>query len=418
MLNIDAKKEITLENYRGIIEDSLYEEIIELSEKLKGIRICHINATSYGGGVAEILHQEIPLARSLGLKVSWKVISADPEFFDVTKKVHNALQGGDIDITDKEWHLYEACNIDLAKKVNTDDFDVIFIHDPQPAKIISCLEKGNAKWVWRCHIDTSAPNKKVAEYFLKFLNLYDASIFTLKDYVFKGFGGKTFTIPPAIDPLSDKNRLISKEKAGDIIQKFGVGISRLLIAQVSRFDPWKDPLGVIDAYRLVKEKIPEVQLAYVGSMADDDPEAQEIFKQLKKHVGGDEDVFLLSNLDGVHDLEINAFQTYPDVVLQKSLKEGFGLTVSEALWKGTPVIGGDVGGIPMQIRNGVDGFLVNDINDCAKKIIYLLENKNVAAKMGQAGREHVRKNFLLPRLLRDELILAQQLLFVENSILK
>lgn len=409
MISVVTKPCVTIEDYKGVIDDSLFYELKELAEKLKNVRVCHINATSYGGGVAEILTKEIPLAQSLDLKFAWKTITAEPAFFDVTKKIHNGLQGDPLIISKEEWALYASCNVEMEKLLNASDYDVFFVHDPQPAEIINCVGDNKAKWVWRCHIDTSETNQDIADYFMKFLHLYDASIFTMKDYIFKGLDEKVFIIPPAIDIKGDKNKHLSQEEAQKIIKGFGIDTERPLVTQVSRFDPWKDPLGVVDAYRIAKKEIPELQLGMIGSMADDDPEGIKIFEDLKKYAGEDEDIFLLSNHDNIHDLEVNAFQTASDVIIQKSTKEGFGLTVSEALWKETPVIGGNVGGIPTQITEGENGFLVNSISECADKMIYLIQNKELARDMGRLGKEHVRKNFLLPRLLRDELKVIEKL---------
>lgn len=409
MISVATKPSVVIEDYKGVIDDSLFDEIHELAQKLRDVRVCHVNATSYGGGVAEILQKEIPLAKSLDLRFDWKTISAYPEFFDVTKKIHNALQGNPLTISDKEWQIYASCNVDQIKRIKSSDYDVFFIHDPQPAEIINCIGKNGAKWVWRCHIDTSEPNQKVADYFLKFLHMYDASIFTMQDYVFKGLDSQAFIIPPAIDALSEKNRHMSRDEAQGIIEGFRIDTSRPLATQVSRFDPWKDPIGVVEAYKKAREKVPDLQLVMIGSMASDDPEGQQIFDEVKRHANGDKNIFLLSNQDGVNDREVNAFQTYSDVIIQKSTKEGFGLTVSEALWKETPVIGGNVGGIPTQITDGETGFLVNNIDECAEKIIYLIQNKDIAHEMGKKGREVVRQNFLLPRLLRDELKVIEQL---------
>lgn len=409
MISVATKPSVIIEDYKGVISDSLFDEISDLAKKLKNIRVCHVNATSYGGGVAEILMKEIPLAHSLDLKFDWKNITAEPAFFDVTKKIHNALQGDPLTISEKEWQTYSACNIDQIKRINPKDYDIFFIHDPQPAEIINCIGKNDAKWVWRCHIDTSEPNQKVAGYFLKFLHMYDASIFTMKDYILKGMTEEIFIIPPAIDALSDKNKFMSHDEAKKIIERFGVDTSRPIVTQVSRFDPWKDPIGVVEAYKIAEKKIPGSQLVMIGSMADDDPEGQQIFNEVKKHANGDKNIFLLSNQDGINDIEVNAFQTYSDAIIQKSTKEGFGLTVSEALWKETPVIGGNVGGIPTQIEDGKTGFLVNSIEQCAEKMVYLLQNKEEAREMGKRGREVVRQKFLLPRLLRDELKVIERL---------
>lgn len=410
MNRVVLKEQTKIDDYKGIISDGLFNELITLADRLKNARVCHINATSYGGGVAEILRKEIPLAKSLGLNFDWKAVSAKSDFFDVTKKIHNGLQGADIKISEDEWKLYGACNHNLSKVLNVHDYDIILIHDPQPAEIINCIGKNGAKWIWRCHIDTSEPNLEIANYFLKFLHMYDASIFTMREYILKGMLGDIFIIPPAIDALSDKNRPMSRKEAENIVKRFGINPEKPLITQVSRFDPWKDPVGVVDAYKIAKVKNPDLQLAMVGSMADDDPEGMQIFKDLERYAGDDKDIFLLSNHDGLNDLEVNAFQKYSSVVLQKSTKEGFGLTVSEALWKETPVIGGNVGGIPTQIEDGKNGFLVNNVEECAEKITYLINHHGIAHEMGKRGKEAVRQKFLLPRLLCDELKVIEKLL--------
>jgi len=409
MNRVITKEDVAIDDYKGIISDSLFFELKGLAEKLKHLKVCHVNATSYGGGVAEILTKEIPLAESLGLNFHWKVISADPKFFDVTKKIHNGLQGADVDISEKEWQLFSNCNLGMTNHLDVHNYDIVFIHDPQPAEIIDCIGKNGAKWVWRCHIDTSEPNQKVADYFLKFLHKYDASIFTMQDYVFKGLDCPAYIIPPAIDALSEKNSHMDREVARQIVAKFGIDTSRPLVTQVSRFDPWKDPIGVVEAYKIAEKKIPDLQLVMIGSMADDDPEGQQIFDEVKRHANGDKNIFLLSNQDGVNDIEVNAFQTYSDVIIQKSTKEGFGLTVSEALWKETPVIGGNVGGIPTQIEDGKTGFLVNSVEECAEKIIFLIQNNGLAHEMGKRGKEVVRQKYLLPRLLRDELKVIEKM---------
>ncbi len=407
---VKTQKKVGIDLYKGVIDDSLFDEVVALAKKLKDVRVCHVNATSYGGGVAEILQKEIPLARGMGLHFDWKTVSAKDEFFDVTKKIHNGLQGADLKISEKEWDIYQSCNIDQVRRINPNDYDVFFIHDPQPAEIVSCIGKNGAKWVWRCHIDTAEPNQAIADYFLKFLNMYDAAIFTMKEYVFKGMEEDIFIIEPAIDPLAIKNRHLSHREAANLVRGFHIDVTKPLVTQVSRFDPWKDPMGVVDAYKIAKKEIPELQLAMVGSMADDDPEGMEIYEELKEYAGDDKDIYVLTNHDALHDIEVNAFQAFSDVIVQKSIREGFGLTVSEALWKETPVIGGNVGGIPTQIRDGETGFLVNNVEECAEKIEYLVQNKDAAKQMGRKGKEDVREKFLLPRLLRDELRLIEKIL--------
>lgn len=394
-------------DYRTIIEENLYQEILTLSQDLKGAKVLHLNATAYGGGVAEILQNLIPLTNDLGLKTSWKVLKPDVNFFIVTKKIHNALQGTDRDLTKEEWRIYENFSKKLAREIDH-NYDFIIIHDPQPAALLHYIKENTTKvkWIWRCHIDTSLRNPETANYFMKFLKNYDACIYSLKNFIFtKSIVKNVKIIPPVIDPLSEKNISLSKDEIKRILKNFGIEGDNL-IAQVSRFDRAKDPLGVMMAFIVAKQKIPDLKLALVGSMAADDPESYNVFQEASTLASEMKDVFIFRDLS---DFDINAFQAGSKIILQKSIREGFGLTVSEALWKGTPVIGGNAGGIPLQIIDGKSGYLVSNIEECSQKIISLLRREETRKKMGEIGREHVRKNFLLPRLLRDELKLFLEL---------
>jgi trehalose synthase len=283
-------------------------------------------------------------------------------------------------------------------------WDVIIIHDPQPAGIKRHVPDKGAHWVWRCHIDLSTPNEGAVEHMVPLIREYDNTVFHLQDYVPEALdGGRDGVriVPPAIDPLSPKNMALSPEDAAFVCDQFGIDVDRPLMCQVSRFDPWKDPMGVIDAYRVVKKEMPEVQLALVGSMALDDPEGWEFFNSTMAYADGDPDVHILNNFNNVGAIEVNAFQSQADVVIQKSTREGFGLTVSEALWKARPFIGGDVGGIPLQVEDGETGFLVSTPEDCADRSIRILSEPDLGKQLGRSGKEHVRRNFLTPRLLRD-----------------
>lgn len=398
-----------LHDYRGIVEDALLEEIHRLAEGLRGARVLHINATAFGGGVAEILQSLVPLMRDVGLDAHWQVIFGDDPFFQVTKACHNGLQGMDIPFTPEMQAIWAQYNRENASRLEG-EYDFIVVHDPQPAGLRRFTQgRGGKHWIWRCHIDTSHPNPAYWDFFLPYLLDHDAVVFTLQDYVGPGLTGlPVFIIPPTIDPLTPKNRPMPLEKAQDMVARFGVDPRRPLLLQVARFDPWKDPLGVIDAYRLVKREVPGVQLALVGIMAHDDPEGWFYLDRVLRHAGEDFDIFVLHNFHGVGPVEVAAFLTVAAVVVQKSLREGFGLAVTEALWKGKPVVGGRVGGIPLQVLDGKTGFLVDSVEDAADRILYLLCHPEEARRMGQAGQEHVRRHFLLPRLLRDYLNMFHQ----------
>lgn len=379
----------------------------------------HVNATAFGGGVAELLATLVPLMRDAGLDAHWQVIEGAPEFFHVTKAFHNGLQGMDVSLTQRDFDTFLHYNRLNAERLST-DWDFIILHDPQPAAMARLVQEreqrpagaaaGKPRWIWRCHIDLSSPNPVVRDFLRPWLEAYDAGIFTLRRYAGTGLQLPIIAeIPPSIDPLSPKNAAMSEEEARGIVGRLGVDTGRPLITQVSRFDPWKDPLGVIDAFRLVQERVPGVQLAMVGSLAHDDPEGQLYYDKTKDHAGGDPDIHLYTNLDGVADREVNAFQRVSQVILQKSLREGFGLTVSEALWKGTPVVGGNAGGIPIQIDDGVCGYLVESVQEAAERATYLLQHPGEAAEMGRAGQEKVRRRFLSTRNLLDYLHLFQRL---------
>jgi trehalose synthase len=291
------------------------------------------------------------------------------------------------------------------------NYDFVVVHDPQPAGLLHFNVSATSKhWIWRSHIDTSQPNPAFWDFFIRYVGMYDALIFTMRQYVGPGLEGSHLAIiPPTIDPRWLKNAPIPAEDVNRVIAGFGIDTLRLLLTQVSRFDPWKDPLGVIDAYRLVKQEIPDVQLALVGSMAHDDPEGWFYLDRTLRHAGEDDDIYVLHNFTGVGAFEVGCFQSASDVVIQKSTREGFGLVVTEGLWKSKPVVGGNVGGIPLQVIDGETGFLVESVQACADKTLHLLQKPDEAKRMGKAGREHVRRNFLITRHLRDYLQLFQDL---------
>jgi trehalose synthase len=388
-----------LGDYRHLIGRTLVDEINELAEPLKGKRVLHVSATALGGGVSEILYALVPLMRDAGLEADWHIVIGREEFFNVTKLMHNALQGNPQGLSGDDWEIFERYNQLNANELEG-EYDYYIIHDPQPAALRKYLPDAEGRWIWRCHIDLSTPNQDVLQRMIPLIETYDAKVFHLQSYVPMGVDGKVEIVPPAIDPLSPKNMALSPEDAAFVCDQFGVDVDRPLICQVSRFDPWKDPLGVIDAYRIVKEER-DVQLALVGSMATDDPEGWDFFQRTIEHAAGDEDIKILNNLNNVGAIEVNAFQSQADVVLQKSLREGFGLTISEALWKVRPTIAGNVGGIPLQIQDGVSGFLVDSPEETAQRSIEILGDPPLGKQLGRSGKEYVRTHFLMPRLLRD-----------------
>jgi len=392
----------SMADYQSIIPRDLLEDVRRLADSLEGKRVLHLNATAFGGGVAEILYTLVPLLNDLGLEAEWRVLTAPPEFFGVTKSFHNGLQGAELALTPEIVATYEEVNEVNAREISR-HYDFIVVHDPQPLAIRHFAHDGHARWIWRCHIDTSTPNRALYDYLLPFIRQYDRAVYTMATYAPADIGVPVAVIPPAIDPLAPKNMALSPEDARYIVRQFGIDVDRPLLLQVSRFDPWKDPLGVIDAYRAVKSARPEVQLALVGSMASDDPEGWTFLEKVHEYAGDDPDIFVLSNLDNVGSVEINAFQSHAAIVIQKSIREGFGLTVSEALWKARPTIGGAVGGIPLQITDGETGYLVKSSNECAARCLQILDDPAAAKQMALRGKEEVRRKFLMPRLLRDDL---------------
>ena len=404
MLQRVAVEEMRLDDYRPIVGDEVLEEIQRLSRVLKGAKVVHINATAFGGGVAEILMTLVPLMRDVGLDAEWQVIEGADEFFNVTKASHNGLQGMEIPLTEEMKSIWRQYNEQNAK-IFEGEYDYIIVHDPQPAGLLHYHGRsGGEHWIWRCHIDTSHPNPFYWDFYAPYIDVYETGVFTMEQYVGPGVDFEHLAIiPPTIDPLSPKNAPIPMDEAREVVSGFGIDLSRPLVTQVSRFDPWKDPIGVIDAYHLVKAEIPEVQLALVGSMASDDPEGWYFLDKTSRHAGEDDDIYILHNFHGVGGYEVGCFQTASDVVIQKSTREGFGLVVTEGLWKGKPVIGGNVGGIPLQVIDGKTGFLVDTIEACVEKTLYLLQHSDEAQSMGEAAREHVRENFLITRHLRDYL---------------
>src|SRR5437763_2542565 len=398
-------------DYASIVGRPLVDEIRERAERLKGKRILHVSATAFGGGVSEILSALVPLMRDVGLDCEWHVIYGREEFFNATKVMHNALQGAPVDLDEEQWATWRQYNEMNARELSA-GWDVCLVHDPQPAALYELVPEKAKGWVWRCHIDLSTPNEHTMERFLPNIRDYPESLFHMADYVPAGMHGRVHVEPPAIDPLTPKNMALSPEDDAFVCGQFGIDVDRPLMFHASRFDPWTDPLGVIDAYRIVKEKLPEVQLALVGSMASDDPEGWDYFNATVAHAAGDNDIHILNNFNNVGAIEVNAFQSHADVVLQKSTREGFGLTVSEALWKGRPFIGGNVGGIPLQVENGISGYLVSDVEMCAARSLDILMDAALGKALGRRAKEHVRNHFLTTRYLRDYLRIFGELLDV------
>ncbi|HET8759035.1 MAG TPA: glycosyltransferase [Solirubrobacteraceae bacterium] len=409
MLQAVALAHKGLADYTHIVGRPLIEEIRELAEPLRGRRVVHLSATAFGGGVSEILYTLVPLMRDVGLEVEWQVIYGREEFFNATKIMHNALQGNPQDLTEDQWATWSQYNEMNARELSR-GWDVCIVHDPQPAALYQLVPEKAAGWVWRCHIDVSTPNPDTMKRLLPFIESYPQSLFHVEGYVPAGMNGGVNIVPPAIDPLAPKNMALSLEDAVFVCRQFGIDTSRPMICQVSRFDPWKDPLGVIDAYRIVKESVPDVQLALVGSMASDDPEGWDFYNSTLAHADGDPDIHILNNFNNVGAIEVNAFQSLAEVVIQKSTREGFGLTVSEALWKGRPFIGGNVGGIPLQVVDGESGYLVDNVDDCAARILDILRDPALGKSLGLRGKEHVRAHFLTPRYLRDYLKIFHEVL--------
>jgi trehalose synthase len=395
-----------VDDYREAAGEQAVESLRQAAAELSGARILHVNSTAFGGGVAELLHTQVALLNDLGIETAWQVIDGAEDFFTVTKFAHNGLQGAQVPWTPEMETIYlDRCRSNAAGLA--EDYDFVIMHDPQPAGILPILEaegRRKGRWVWRCHIDLSAPHPPILAFFRDQVRGYDGAIFTMQEFVPAGLAGPVVAIiPPSIDPLSLKNGWIDPDTVYEVLHRYGIDRTRPIIAQVSRYDPWKDPVGVLEAYRLAKRKFPELQLLLVGSMAHDDPEGWHYLEVTEAHRAGDPDVFLLSNLQEVGNLEVNAFQRASAVVIQKSLREGFGLVVAEAMLKETPVVGGNVGGIRLQIEDGVSGFLVDSVEQCGERVVQLLADAHLRTEMGKAGRERVRQRFLSLREIEDHL---------------
>ena len=380
------------------------ERVRQLARDLRGVRILHLNATPYGGGVAELLNSLVPLEKGVGLDVSWGVLVAEPAFFALTKRLHNALQGApNFVVTAEEVDTYTRRNLQVAEAIRG-KYDIVVVHDPQPAPVQRLANDSTTKWIWRVHIDLSAYNPEAWAFLADRLDGYDAFVFTMPEFVPEPLDrSRVHCFAPAIDPLSPKNIALPADLRDRIVRWMGLQLDRPILTQVSRFDPWKDPLGVVRVYRELRKKHQGLQLALLGSMALDDPEGWSLYERITNEVGGDPDIHVASNFTGIGNLEVNAFQSRSNVVIQKSIREGFGLIVSETLWKGTPIVAGRTGGIPLQMADGEGGFLVSREEDWVPRIDSLLADPHEAGRIGRLGKERVRQSFLITRLLEDEL---------------
>ena len=399
----------SLEDYRPIVGDDVISEIYRLARPLYGKKVLHINSTYYGGGVAEILYSLVPLLNAAGVDADWRTLRGAPEFFNITKKFHNAIQGESIRMTDIKAALYIENNQDFASYCKI-DADCVVIHDPQPLPLIR-FYKRRQPWIWRCHVDLTHPNEELSQFLKGYILAYDSIVVSDEQYVRRDLPMDYTIIEPAIDPLSSKNREIPDDLIDRTLQKYGIPTDKPIITQISRFDKWKDPDNVINAYKMVRRES-DCRLVLCGSMATDDPEGWEIYNKTRESAGSmldTKDIILLTIEDNIL---VNALQTQAAVVIQKSIREGFGLTVTEALWKAKPVVASNVGGIPRQVINNQTGFLVDplDIQGLAEMIVSILKHPHVGRQLGANGKEHVRKNFLITRHVIDDLKLLNKVL--------
>ncbi|MBS1211454.1 MAG: group 1 glycosyl transferase [Proteobacteria bacterium] len=394
-----------LEAYAAVVGQDVIDHLRQLSAPLRNMRVVHVNSTKVGGGVAEILEKLVPLMRELGIDTRWEIVIGNPDFYQCTKSFHNALQGKPVDIGPELLKRFEETNAGNAEQLREvlAEADVVFIHDPQPAPLLMHFPERKGKWIWRCHIDIQRPHRPVWRYLRNFIAPYDASIFSLPSFA-QPLPHTQYIIPPSIDPLAEKNVELPDAEVQAALQRFEIDPERPMVLQVSRFDRFKDPVGVIQAYRIAKGFLPSLQLVLAGGGATDDPEGEAVLAEVRRYAEADADLHVLLLPPDAHRT-INALQRGADLVIQKSLREGFGLTVTEALWKGKPVIGGDTGGIRLQVVDHHTGFLVNTPEGAALRIRYLLHNKEKREEMGTKARAFVRDNFLSTRQLREYLAL-------------
>ncbi len=403
-----------LQKYAQIVGEEVVDHLRQLAEPLRGLKVVHVNSTREGGGVAEILSWLVPLKNELGIHTEWEVVTGSQEFYQCTKGFHNALQGNRVEIPGSLLRAYEGANEENADRLRSslEEADVVFIHDPQPAPLLRLCSGRRGKWIWRCHIDLSRPYRPVWKYLRGFVEGYDASVWSLAQFA-QPLPHPLYLIAPSIDPLSEKNRELTPDEVLGVAVRFGLDPKRTAITQISRFDRFKDPVGVIRAYRLCKEYTP-LQLVLAGGGATDDPEGEQVLREVRTAAGDDPHIHVLL-LPADSHREINALQRFSQIVVQKSTREGFGLTVTEAMWKGKPVIGGDVGGIRLQVVNHHTGFLVNSPEGAALRIRYLLKHREHMLEMGRKARQFVRNNFLLTRHLREYLTLVHAIRHEERE---
>lgn len=392
-----------LDRYRKIVGNEAVERIFEEARGLRKKHVVHVNSTLYGGGVAEMLNSIVYLMNQAGVDTGWRVMKGTPEFFVVTKKFHNALQGERIDASVSRKRVYYKINKRFAEISHFEHHDFVIVHDVQPLPLIN-YKKKRQPWIWRCHVDLSDPEPNTYNYLKKFIAKYDCIVISNKKFACP-VRGKCSVIFPSIDPLSAKNKEMKPQKIAKILRRRGIDLNKPIVSQVSRFDKWKDHFGVIEAFKRVRKRV-DCQLVLLGSMADDDPEGPILYKRILDNSKRLKDVHVLAEYN---DYLVNALQRASSVVLQKSIREGFGLTVSEAMWKGKPVIGGNAGGIPLQIKNNETGFIVRNINTCSKRMLFLLKNPEKAEEMGARGKEFVKENFLVTRHLVDYFRLLKSL---------
>ncbi len=404
---------ITLKNYEDIIGKSIIDELKLIATKLKGKKIQHINSTKVGGGVAEMLNRIVPLFKEMGVDVSWDIIEGNKEFFDVTKKFHNALHGRKEQITQKDFDIYTQTSQNYIKKTKING-DIVYIHDPQPAALIEKKKEKTQKWLWRCHIDVSSPDKNVWDFLMQSVERYDASVFSSPKFT-RALKIPQFLACPAIDPLSDKNKPLNQKEIDNVLHKYEIDKNKPIVSQTSRYDYLKDPVGVIEAFKLVK-KYTDCQLVLAGNRAADDPETDKVLAEVKEAAKGVPDIHILLVPPEHNDIDINALQRASAVVVQKSLKEGFALTVTEALWKEKPVVASAVGGIPLQIKHRYSGLLCHSVEGAAMQIRQLLHSPEYAKRLASNGKAHIKRNFLLTRLMREHLLMALALYNDEDVI--
>lgn len=397
--------------YEQIVGKGLIDELKLLAERLKGRSVQHINSTAVGGGIAEILNQMVPFLKELGVETRWDVIKGGEQFFNVTKKIHNSLHGKDEDITSEMWDVFWATGENNSKEIPCSS-DIVFVHDPQPIALINQKEARLNKWIWRCHVDISHALAGVWEALHGHVVRYDAAVFSAPAFS-KPLPIRQFLISPSIDPLSDKNRELPQNTIDEVLAVYGIKNDKPIITQVSRFDYLKDPIGVIEAFKKVKRYV-DCQLVLAGGRASDDPESESVLQKVRERAEGDGDIHVV--LMSQNDIHINAIQRASAVIVQKSIREGFGLTVTEALWKGKAVVASGVGGIPLQIKHKYHGLLCHSVDGAAGAIKQLLQNREYAKTLGENGREHVRQNYLITRHLKEYLLLFLSMYHQEDVI--